>query len=98
MFFSFFFIYAIYTIIKLIQVDHNVFGSVLDLESNSECVTLRRYTYMASTNLTFDDAITKTLSSSFKPFLQMLISQSRVQREDPRLVFYHHKTYHLYIY
>lgn len=83
---------AIYTITKLIQVDHEVHGSEPDLESNSECVTLRRYANMALTNLTFGDATTKTLLSSFKKFLKVLISQLRVQCEDLRLVFYHQKS------
>lgn len=43
---------------------------------------------MALTNLTFGDATTKTLLSSFKQFLKVLISQLRVQCEDLRLVFY----------
>ncbi|XP_026816492.1 uncharacterized protein LOC113556003 isoform X3 [Rhopalosiphum maidis] len=77
---------AIYTVTRLIQVDHEVHGSEPDLESNSECVTLRRYAGMALTNLTFGDATTKTLLCSFKQFLKVLILQLQIQCEDLRQV------------
>ncbi|XP_027840437.2 uncharacterized protein LOC114122080 isoform X2 [Aphis gossypii] len=77
---------AIYTVTRLIQVDHEVHGSEPDLESNSECVTLRRYAGMALTNLTFGDATTKTLLCSFKQFLKVLIIQLQIQCEDLRQV------------
>lgn len=62
------------------------------MEPNSECVTIRRYANMALTNLTFGDAITKTLISSFKPFLKVLMLQLQVQCEDLRLVLYYSNT------
>ncbi|XP_025202077.1 adenomatous polyposis coli homolog isoform X2 [Melanaphis sacchari] len=77
---------AIYTVTRLIQVDHEVHGSEPNLESNSECVTLRRYAGMALTNLTFGDATTKTLLCSFKQFLKVLILQLQIQCEDLRQV------------
>ncbi|XP_050541152.1 uncharacterized protein LOC126905474 isoform X2 [Daktulosphaira vitifoliae] len=77
---------AIHTITRLIQVDHEVHGSALDLDPMSECVTLRRYAGMALTNLTFGDATTKTLLCSFKSFLKVLILQLQIQCEDLRQV------------
>lgn len=78
---------AIYTVTRLIQVDHEVHGSEPDLEPTSECVTLRRYAGMALTNLTFGDATTKTLLCSFKQFLKVLILQLQIQCEDLRQVY-----------
>ncbi|XP_035218630.1 uncharacterized protein LOC118191883 isoform X2 [Stegodyphus dumicola] len=69
-------------IAELLQIDHEVHGCTND----QYCITIRRYSGMALTNLTFGDGANKALLCSMRPFMEALVAQLYSPSEDLRQV------------
>lgn len=63
---------ALPAIANLVYLDHTVHGSK---SAETRCITLRRYSGMALTNLTFGDGNNKALLCSNKNFMKSLVNQ-----------------------
>lgn len=63
---------ALQTISSLIQLDHEVHGPN---NNDINCITMRRYSGMCLTNLTFGDGNNKALLCSNKNFMKALVTQ-----------------------
>ncbi|KAJ8675226.1 hypothetical protein QAD02_011012, partial [Eretmocerus hayati] len=74
---------GLHAVAELIEVDHAAHGCEIE---NSNCITLRRYSGMALTNLTFGDGNNKALLCSFREFMKALVSQLRSSSDDLRQV------------
>ncbi|XP_054713781.1 adenomatous polyposis coli homolog [Uloborus diversus] len=69
-------------IAELLQMDQEVHGCTND----QYCITIRRYSGMALTNLTFGDGANKALLCSMRPFMEALVAQLYSPSEDLRQV------------
>ncbi|XP_077289058.1 uncharacterized protein LOC143913256 [Arctopsyche grandis] len=67
----------------LVTVDQTAHGSVIE---DIQCVTMRKYSGMALTNLTFGDGNNKALLCSFKDFMTSLVDQLQSPNDDMRQV------------
>lgn len=74
---------GIYTLARLIEVEHNRHGS---LPTSDKCITLRRYAGMALTNLTFGHGVNKSLLCSFNQFMRCLVAQLSSTSDELRQV------------
>lgn len=62
---------GLHSVAELVEVDHAAHGTS---SSDSNCITLRRYSGMALTNLTFGDSNNKALLCSFREFMKALVN------------------------
>lgn len=67
----------------LVTIDQCAHGSMIESE---QCVTMRKYSGMALTNLTFGDGNNKALLCSFKEFMTALVDQLQSPNDDMRQV------------
>lgn len=67
----------------LVTIDQKSHGSLIE---DVQCVTMRKYSGMALTNLTFGDGNNKALLCSFKDFMTSLVDQLQSPNDDMRQV------------
>lgn len=71
----------------LVTFDQKSHGSLIE---DNQCVTMRKYSGMALTNLTFGDGNNKALLCSFKDFMISLVDQLQSPNDDMRQVILFH--------
>ncbi|KAL7302959.1 hypothetical protein TKK_0004186 [Trichogramma kaykai] len=74
---------GLHAVAELVETDHDAHGTNSD---DQNCITLRRYSGMALTNLTFGDSNNKALLCSFQQFMKALVSQLKSPSDDLRQV------------
>lgn len=72
---------ALQALAALVAADQKAHGNN---DADPHCVTVRKYSGMALTNLTFGDGDNKALLCSFRDFMLALVDQLRSQDDDMR--------------
>ncbi|XP_034948754.1 adenomatous polyposis coli protein-like [Chelonus insularis] len=70
---------GLHAIAELIEIDHLVHGSDT---TDTDCLSLRKYTGMTLTNLTYGDSKNKSLLCSFSGFIKVWVAQLQSANED----------------
>ncbi len=68
--------------LQVIQYDYDYHKNI----KHNSCITLRRYSLLALTNLTFGDSQTKSLLGNMKPFMRALVMNLESPAEELRQV------------